>query len=182
MPESGPADDSGVDTGEWDERLPALYEELRHIARRHRLRERADHTLQTTALVHEAYLKLASSGDPSWSDRTHFFAVASRAMRQILTDYARSLNRAKRGGGIPPVSLHQVTPLVEARDEMFLALDEALTRLERANPRQCRVVECRFYTGLSIADTAVALGVSVNTVKRDWALARAWLNRELGED
>jgi RNA polymerase sigma factor (TIGR02999 family) len=182
--------------GAWDDLVPVLYQELREIARRHLGRERPDHTLQTTALVHEAYLKLASGGDPVWNDRALFFAVASRAMRQILTDYARSRSRTKRGGGMRPVSLDRITPeratpdalgpdlltpIMEERDTMFLALDEALTRLEQADPRQCRVVECRFYSGLSIADTAEALGVSVNTVKRDWASARAWLNQELGD-
>ncbi len=166
----------------WDELLPIIYGELRGVAHRHLNRERPDHTLGTTALVNEAYLKLAGGSQAQWSNRAHFFAIASGAMRQILIDYAKSRNRDKRGGGAKHVSLDDVIPIAERRSGELLALDEALNRLEQANARQCRVVECRFFSGMSIQDTAAALGVSVNTVKRDWALARAWLNQELGQD
>lgn len=170
----------GHDDAAWNELVPVIYRELQQVARRQLRNERTDHTLDTTALVHEAYLKLVGGGVGGLNDRAHFFAVASRAMRQILTDYARTRNRQKRGGGQTPLPLDEAITIVDRRSDTFLAMDEALERLEHVNPRQCRVVECRFFSGMSIEETATALDVSVNTVKRDWAVARAWLNQELG--
>ena len=165
-----------------DEVIPILYDELHRIAHNHMSRERAGHTLSTTALVHEAWVRLIGLERIEWRGRVHFLAMASRVMRRVLIDHAKALRREKRGGG---EAIH--VPL-EAADGMatdtagdLLALDEALTRLERENPRHCRLVECRFFGGLSLEDTALAMGVSVATVKRDWVLCRAWLNRALSE-
>jgi RNA polymerase sigma factor (TIGR02999 family) len=159
--------------------IPLVYRELRSIAHRHLRRENPGHTLNTTALVHEAYLRLVDVRRVEWRDRTHFFAMASRMMRRILINYARWRKRAKRDGGRAPLALDERDrPIDENLDEL-LALDEALTRLEAANERRCRVVECRFFAGLDIEETAEALGVSPGTVKRDWRLARLWLNRQL---
>ena len=164
-----------------DELMPIIYENLRLIARRHLRQERADHTMSTTDLVHEAYLKLVNVEQVEWRDRAHFFAMASRAMRRILIDYARSRTRAKRGGQRKRVSLENAFEVAEESPEDLLALEDALQRLEALNERHCRVVEYRFFGGLSIKETAEALGVSVASVKRDWAVTRAWLNRELGD-
>jgi RNA polymerase sigma factor (TIGR02999 family) len=165
----------------WDALLPVVYGELHGMAHRQLGRERADHTLSTTALVHEAYLKLLEGESPHWDGRNHFFAVASRAMRQILTDYAKARNRQKRGGGAIHISVDDVMPIAVRRSDELIALDEALTALDAVNPRQCRIVECRFFSGMSIEDTAQALGISVTTVKRDWVVARAWLNQALSD-
>lgn len=161
--------------------MPVVYDKLRRIAHAQLRGERPGHTLDTTALVHEAYLKLIDLRQVEWRDRAHFFAMAARLMRRILIDYARAKKREKRGGG----ALH--VPLAEALDapvgataDDLLALDEALARLEARSERQCRVVECRCFAGLSLEETAAALGISVATVKRDWTFSRAWLNRELG--
>jgi len=151
------------------------------MAHRQLGRERVDHTLSTTALVHEAYLKLVDGESAEWNGRNHFFAVASRAMRQILTDYAKARNREKRGGGALHVSFDDAMPIAVRRSDELVALDEALTTLDAVNPRQCRIVECRFFSGMSIEDTAQALGISVTTVKRDWLVARAWLNQALSD-
>jgi RNA polymerase sigma factor (TIGR02999 family) len=164
----------------WDELMPIVYDELKQLAHRHLRSERAGHTLSTTALVHEAYLKLINVDRVEWRDRTHFFAMASRAMRRILIDYARTRNREKRGGGLAKVPLDDAFQVAQERAEDLIALDEALTRLESVNERQCRVVECRFFGGMSLKETAGALGISVASVKRDWAICRAWLNQELG--
>ncbi len=164
----------------WDELMPLVYGELKRLAHRHLRGERPGHTLNTTALVHEAYLKLVKVDRLEWRDRAHFFAMASRAMRRILIDYARTRSRDKRGGGWTKVTLDDAFKVAEERAEDLIALDEALSRLASVNERQCRVVECRFFGGMSIEETAEALGVSVTSVKRDWVATRAWLNRELG--
>lgn len=165
-----------------------LYDELRLLARQQRRRWRGDHTLDTTALVHEAYIKLVQQKRIATESRAHFLALASRAMRHILSNYAEERRAKKRGGGLEHLSLREVVlPLrdsVAGADdaaEVLGAMNAALDRLEALHGRACRVVECRFYGGLTIEETAAALGTSPRTVKRDWAYARAWLNRELQE-
>lgn len=165
-----------------DAMIPLVYRELRSIARRHLRREDPGHTLNTTALVHEAYLRLVDVRRVEWQDRLHFFAMASRMMRRILINYALRHKRTKRGGGRVPVSLEQVHLPIHAHLDELLALDEALTRLAAVDERRCRVVECRFFAGLDIEETAEALDVSPGTVKRDWRLARIWLNRQLSAE
>jgi len=159
--------------------MPLVYEELRRLARHHLRRERADHTLSTTGLVHEAYLNLAGQEPASWQNRAHFFAIASRVMRRVLIWYARKHNAVKRGGGQPDLSLEGVVLISEDRIEPLLALDQALVQLEVMDERLCRVVECRYFGGLTVAETAEALQISPATVKRDWQTARAWLRRTL---
>lgn len=160
-----------------------VYDELRVLARGHRARWEGDETLNTTGLVHEAYLKLARQENPDWKDRRHFFAVASRAMRHILVDYAERRRAVRRGGGAPHLplqdSLDDHNPVSADRAEDLLSLHRALQRLEEVEPRWARVVECRFFGGLPVEETASALGVSASTVKRDWGLARVWLHREM---
>ena len=168
-----------------DQLLAAVYHELRAIASGRLRRERADHTLTTTALVHEAYLRLVDVTQVTWADRSHFYAVAARAMRRILVDWARARSREKRGGGASVASVDALADEgielpAEGRAETLLALDEALDRLTRRDARKASVVECRYFAGLSIEETAAALDVSASTVKADWAFARAWLHRELG--
>lgn len=165
-----------------DRAIPFIYDELRRIAQGHLSGEHPNHTLTTTALVHEAYLKLVDVQQVEWQDRAHFFAMAARQMRRILIDHARRAGREKRGGDAVVVSLDEATDLPALRPESLIRLDGALERLEATNERQCRVVECRCFVGLSVEETAEALNTSPTTVKRDWAFARAWLNRELGED
>jgi len=168
------------DPAAMDRLLPLVYEELRELARREMRREREGHTLGATAVVHEAYLRLAELDRISWEGRAHFFGAAAMAMRRVLISYARSRNAQKRGSGAVPVPIEDVVLAARERPEELLALDEALTRLEEVSARQARVVECRFFAGMNIDETAEALGISNATVRRDWALARAWLNRELG--
>lgn len=171
--------------GAFDELFPLVYDELHGIAARERRRWEGDETLNTTALVNEAYLKLVDHPTPDWRSRAHFLAVASTAMRQILIDYAKRKRAAKRGGGQPHLALHDLEAALRqedgpgSRDEVLLALDEVLRRLEQRDRRQARIVECRFFGGMTIEDTAEALGVSAATVKRGWAMAQAWLYREL---
>lgn len=162
-----------------DALLPLVYEELRHIAHRQLGRERPEHTLGTTALVHEAYLKLVDQTRAQWTDRAHFFAVAARAMRRILVDYARRHRALKRGGPLVRVSLGDATALAEQRSDVLLALDEALGRLAELDERLSRVVECRFFAGLSEEETAEALDVTARTVRRDWVKAKGWLQAAL---
>lgn len=164
-----------------DQMFPLVYTELRHIARRKLRSERDGHTLCTTALVHEAWLELSKLNRIQWQNRSHFLALAAQAMRRILIDYAVARRRQKRGGGQTVESLDDADALAiaHARGDELLALDEALTRLHALNERQGRIVECRFYGGMSVEETAEALHVSPATVKREWAAARAWLNREL---
>jgi RNA polymerase sigma factor (TIGR02999 family) len=159
--------------------FPLIYDELQRIARRHIAREDTGHTLGATALVHKAYIRLVDQTQVQWRDRNHFYAVASRAMRHILVDHARRRKAIKRGGATRPVTLEEGAVAVEERTEMLIALDQALTRLERLDERLCRVVEYRFFGGLSELETAAALGVTDRTVRRDWTRAKAWLYREL---
>jgi RNA polymerase sigma-70 factor, ECF subfamily len=164
-----------------DRLLPLLYAELQRIAHRRLQNERADHTLATTELVHEAYLKLVGLEEIEWKNRAQFFALAAQAMRRILVDYAVRRKAQKRGGNRRRLSLDDVDlPVDEGADEL-IELDAALQRLSSLSERQGRVVECRYFAGMSIEETAEALGVSPATVKRDWTMARAWLHRELGE-
>jgi RNA polymerase sigma factor (TIGR02999 family) len=155
--------------------FPLVYAELKALAHRQLARIRPGDTLQTTALVHEAYLKLLGTARPEWHDRRHFFAVASRAMRQISVDYARTRSAQKRGGDTPPLSLDEQSLPVADRAEDLLALDQALTELESLNERLARVVELRFFGGLSVEEAAAVLDVSERTVKREWQKARAFL-------
>jgi RNA polymerase sigma factor (TIGR02999 family) len=169
-----------------DQLFPRVYEELRHIAHRRLGHEREDHTLGTTALVNEAYLKLVDQTRVQWSDRAHFFAVAARVMRRILIDYARRHHARKRGGDVAPVTLDDealanATLVADQRAEMLLALDEALTRLAELDERLSRVVECRFFGGLTEEETAQALSVTARTVRRDWVKAKGWLHQALRE-
>jgi RNA polymerase sigma factor (TIGR02999 family) len=162
-----------------DALMPALYRELRRLASFHLRRERAGHTLSTTALAHEAYLRLAEIERIELEDRAHFFALASRMMRRVLIDHARRRNRQKRSGGWARITLDLALP--EAGDPIdLLALDDALRRLEQEDARAARLVEYRFFGGLTLEEAAEVLGVSLSTAKRDWTLARAWLNRALG--
>ena len=161
------------------ELIPVVYEELHRLAVGHLRRERRDHTLQPTALVHEAYIKLVAQRDADWQGRNHFFAVASRLMRRILVDYARRHLRAKRGGGQARVSLEGVALVSPDRPDKLLAIDESLGRLEKLDERQARIVELRYFGGLSIEETAQILAVSPTTVRREWTSAKAWLYGEL---
>lgn len=167
--------------GAHDRLLATVYQELNVIARAHLRRERPDHTLSSTALVHEAYVRMVDLTAVSWTGRAHFFAVASQAMRRVLVDWARARRADKRGGDAAPLSLDaaEIDPAAPARPDEIVALDEALRRLACRSERQARVVECRYFGGLSIEETAGALGVSPTTVKDDWRLARAWLFREM---
>ncbi len=164
-----------------DDVFPAVYEELKRVAHRHLRGERTAHTLGTTALVHEAYLELAKLDHVRWPAPPYMLAAASKAMRRILIDYAVARRAQKRGGGAQAEPLDDAVAMALARGDELLALDEALERLADVNERYGRVVECRFYGGMSVEETAEALGTSPATVKRDWTVARAWLNRELGD-
>jgi RNA polymerase sigma-70 factor, ECF subfamily len=175
--ESGSSGDSSA----VDRLVPLVYEELRAMAHRQLSGERADHTLQTTALVHEAYLKL-SDGKSIGRGRAYFFAAAARAMRQVLVDRARRRNAARRGHGAEVVTLGEQDAAVDAYAVELLELDDALVRLSQHSPRQVRVVEYRFFAGMSVAETAAALGISARTVESDWAMARAWLFQALGRE
>jgi RNA polymerase sigma factor (TIGR02999 family) len=166
-----------------DELVPQLYDELRRLARAHLRRERPGHTLETTALVHEAYVRLAGQTELSPDDRTRFFAIASNTMRRVLVDYARERRRLKRGGGAAAVPLEEVEPfLSEDEAEELLALDDALGRLAELNPRAATVVQHRFFGGFTLEETAALLEVSLKTVQRDWLAASAWLRKEVALD
>ena len=167
------------DRAAFDELFPLIYDTLRGIAHRKLAGERAGDALRTTELVHEAYLKLVRLNRIEWQGRAHFLAIAAQSMRNILVNYALHRKAAKRGGGADR-PLDEALAVAEAPAADLLALHAALERLERLDARQSRVIECRFFAGMSIEETAEALGVSPASVKRDWALARAWLNRELG--
>ena len=168
-----------------DRLTPIVYDQLRRLAGGYMHKERAGHSLQTTALVHETYLRLANAGDMPWKDRTHFFAVAARIMRRILVDHARRRTSVKRGGRVERdqhstlLNLDELPTTDTERAQEVCAVDEALTALARIDPRRAQVVELRFFGGFSVEETADALGVSPQTVMRDWKLARAWLAREL---
>jgi len=167
------------DTSAESRLIEAVYPELRRIAARYLHRERAGHTLQTGDLVNEAYVELLGRADIDWRDRTHFFAAAAQSMRRILVDYARMRKAAKRDGERHRVELSDILAITEERLEEVLAVDEALTRLARWDPRQCRLVELLFFGGLTENEAAEVLGISPRTVSRDWAFARAWLHGEL---
>jgi RNA polymerase sigma factor (TIGR02999 family) len=159
--------------------MPLVYEELRQLAGGYLVRERHDHTLQPTALVHEAFLRLVDHRSIQWQGRAHFLALAATLMRQLLIDHARKHRAEKRGGGGARVTLHEGDAVIEARSVELIALDEALSALAAVDPRQARVIELRFFGGLTIEEAAEVLAVSPATVKLDWSLARAWLVREL---
>lgn len=162
-----------------DRLYPLVYDELRRMAHRYMSRERKGHTLQTTALINEAYLRLVAQRDVQWANRAHFFGIAAQIMRRILIDHARRYEYAKRGGGAQRVSLDEVAVVAKERARELLALDEALKRLATLDPRRERVVELRFFGGLDNEEIATVLDISPNTVTRDWNLARAWLYKEL---
>jgi RNA polymerase sigma factor (TIGR02999 family) len=165
-----------------DALLPLVYKELRRLAHFQLRKERPDHTLQSAALVHEAYLRLVGLNPPQWESRTHFFAIAAQLMRQILVDYARRHRAAKRGGGAGNLSLDEVPMLSRQKDVDVLSLDEALKALAKIDPRQSRVVELRFFAGLSLAEISEVLEIAPATVQRDWTAARAWLHREISRN
>ncbi len=159
--------------------MPLVYDELRRLARYYLSRERSDHTLQSTALVHEAYLRLAGENAPQWQNRAHFFGIAAHIMRQILVEHARGRSAAKRGGGACRLTLDDAIALPRQLDVDVVALDKALDELSEMDAQQGRIVELRFFGGLTIEDTSEVLGISPATVKRDWVTARAWLYRAM---
>ena len=165
------------DAAALEELTPLVYTELHRLARRYMGRERSGHTLQTSALVNEAYLRLIDWKNVQWQNRAHFFAVSAQLMRRILVDFARANAYAKRGGGAPHLDLEEVAVVSPGRGTDIVSLDEALTSLAALSPRQSQVVELRFFGGLSLEETAEVLKVSIGTVRRDWSLARAWLHR-----
>lgn len=169
------------DSAAFDALMPIVYGELRQLAHALMRRERSDLTLSTTGLVHEAYINLAGQG-PDLDGRSHFFAIASTAMRRILVDWARRKGAEKRGGGQRPLPLHEGDAVLDVDLHTILAVDQALGQLELLDARLARVVECRYYGGLSIPDTAAALGIAPATVKRDWTTARAWLKAALADE
>jgi RNA polymerase sigma factor (TIGR02999 family) len=170
---------SGGDQEVLDDLMPLVYEELRRQASRHLRKERPNHTLQTTALIHEAYLKLVGQ-DVNWQNRSHFFAIASQAMRRILVDHARTRHREKRGGIGENLPLEEALAAgAEGKSIDLVELDEALTRLAKLDERQAKIVELRYFSGLSIDETAEVLGVSNSTVRADWTMAKAWLKNEI---
>ena len=171
----------GGDSGARDRLYAAVYDELRRIAHRQLQGERPDHTLGTTGLVHETYMKLVDLDRVEWQDRGHFFRAAARAMRRILVDYARQHLAGKRGGRRERVTLDEETLSLDARADALVAVDEALDRLASLDERASRVVECRFFGGFSEEETAAALGITDRTVRRDWVRAKAWLYETLGE-
>ena len=165
-----------------DKLTPLVYEQLRHVARHFMAGERPGHVLQTTALVNEVYLKLVDCGQMNWQDRAHFFAVSAQLMRRILVDFARSRDYQKRGGGVLHLSLDETPSICDEPDMQLVALDDALKALAAVDERKSKVVEMRFFGGLSIEETAEVLKVSSETVQRDWRLAKVWLLRELSEE
>jgi RNA polymerase sigma-70 factor, ECF subfamily len=170
---------SDGDAGALEQLIPLVYAELRRLARRYMGREHAAHTLQTSALINEAYLRLVDARAVRWQNRAHFFAVSAQVMRRILVDFARTRRNLKRGEGARPLSLDEAILAAPARSADLLALDEALGRLAALSPRQSRVVELRYFGGLTQEEVAAVLSVSPRTVRNDWGLARAWLYREL---
>jgi RNA polymerase sigma factor (TIGR02999 family) len=162
-----------------EELLPFVYNELRLIAKRYRAKEKAEHTFQTTELINEAYLKLIDQSETDWQNRSHFFAVASRVMRNLLVDHARAKNYQKRGSGAEKVNIEDVALFAVQPDKNILALDDALNRLSKFDERKAKIVELRYFGGLSSIETGEVLGVSEITVKREWLKAKAWLYNEL---
>jgi RNA polymerase sigma factor (TIGR02999 family) len=170
------------DRGALDRLFPLVYGELKALAARRMRRERREHTLQTTALVHEAYLRIAGARGDGWSGRAHFFGAAAEAMRRILVERARARGRLKRGGDRRRLDLDRLDLAGEEGADDVLAVDEAVSKLAREDPRAAEVVRLRFFAGLDVPEIAAVLGVAARTVKREWVFARAWLLRELGED
>jgi RNA polymerase sigma factor (TIGR02999 family) len=162
-----------------DALLPLVYDELRRLAHYQLRNERPEHTLRSTALVHEAYFRLVGQDFPQWEGRSHFFAVAAQLMRQILVDYARRHRASKRGSGACKLTLDDAVALPQRKDLDIVALDDALNTLAEIDPRQSRVVELRFFAGLSLEETSEVMGIATATVQRDWTAARAWLHREI---
>ena len=169
----------GGDRSALDRLTPIVYDELLRIAHRQLQHESAGHTLNTTALAHEAWLKLVDVKRVDWQDRSHFLAMAARAMRRILIDHARERGAARRGGGVVPLPLDDAAQVAAQQPESLLALDDALHRLAELNPRLAQVVECRYFGGLTEEETSAALGVTTRTVQRDWVKARGWLHGAL---
>jgi RNA polymerase sigma factor (TIGR02999 family) len=167
------------DAGAFEQLVPLVYHELHRLARRYMAAERPGHTLQTTALVNEAYLRLVNSTEASWQNRTQFFAISAQVMRRILVDWARARQSAKRGGEAHPLELEEALAVGDQPGEDLVALDDALRELAALDPRKSQVVELRFFGGLSVEETAQVLKVSVETVMRDWKFAKTWLRREL---
>lgn len=167
------------DNGALEALVPLVYEELRRLARYYLKQEKQNHTLSSTALVHEAYLRLVNQKEVTWQNRAHFFGVASQMMRRILVDHARHHAYAKRGGGALTLALEEAVATPKTREVDLVALDDALNSLAKLDERQSRMVELRFFGGLSIEETSEVLGISAPTVKREWASARAWLYREI---
>ena len=170
---------SSGDRAALDELMPLVYEELRRLAHQYMNRERPGHTLQTSALINEAYVRLVNQKEIQWQDRAHFFGIAARLMRQVLVDYARKRNYAKRGGGAQQVALDEALIVSKERAAEVVALDDALESLAEIDPRQSQIVEMRFFGGLTIEETAEVLAVSPGTVMREWTLAKAWLRRAM---
>jgi RNA polymerase sigma factor (TIGR02999 family) len=167
------------DRGAESRLAPLVYDELHRIASRYMHQERPDHTLQSTILVHEAYLQLVKQEDRNWQNRSHFFAIAAQLMRRVLVDHARSRNAAKRGGRQVKLQLEDVLVFSDAKCEELIVIDQALTRLAELDARQSRIVELRFFTGLTEEEIGEVLGISSRTVKREWLVAKAWLHGEL---
>ena len=170
---------SGGDREAVDDLMPLVYDELHKVAAQYLRKQRPDHTLQPTALVNEAYLKLIDISNVSWEDRAHFFAVASQTMRHVLVDHARGRNREKRGGGAQKVSLDEAVSFAKNQEIDLLALDEAMRSLAEIDDQQSRIVELRFFGGLTVEETAVVLRISSATVKREWRIAKAWLHKRM---
>ena len=170
------------DSAALDALVPLVYDELHRLARRAMRRERSGYTMQTTALVNEAYVRLIDARSVRWQNRAHFFAISATLMRRVLVDFARARHRAKRGGHVRQVTLDAALGVADGRDTDVLALDAALEALTTVDPRKGRVVELRFFAGLSVEETAEVLGVSTDTVTRDWKVARIWLMRELSRE
>lgn len=162
-----------------DKLMPLIYEELRKMAKRYMNQQKPGHTLQTTALIHEAYLRMVKQKEKHFENRAHFFGVAAQAMRHILVDYARARHATKRGGAARPVSLEEAALVTQGRADEMVAFDDALKELEKLSKRQSRVVELRYFGGLSVEETATVLAVSPDTVMRDWSMAKTWLHRVL---
>ena len=169
----------GGDRAALDALVPVVYKELRRLAHYELRKERPDHTLQSAALVHEAYFRLVGQDLPQWESRTHFFAIAAQLMRQILVDYARRRRASKRGSGACMLTLDDAMILPQRKDVDVVAIDDALHALAEVDPRQSRVVELRFFAGLSLEEISEVMGIATATVQRDWTAARAWLHREI---
>jgi RNA polymerase sigma factor (TIGR02999 family) len=173
---------SGGDEGALEKLFPLVEPELHRLAHYYMSQERAGHTLQTTAILNEAYLRLVDNSTPTWQNRSHFVAVAAQVMRRIMVDHARKRRSLKRGGGAIKVALDEVALVTEARSEELLALDDALETLAEQDPRKSRIVELRYFGGLTVEETAEFLKLSLRTVEREWTMAKAWLYRALNEE